>query len=513
MPAAFLISCQEDAAKIKYSVNVSVVNDFTTVVDAINNGSLKNEAAIKALIEAIDKMNADQSAKLQAIVDVLNSVDATLEAKLAAVEAAIKSQTLSLEAKLELLEKAINAQTVSLEAKADLLEKAVKALTDSIDDMNASQSAKLQAIAEVLTSVSTTVETKLAALEAAVKAATLSLEGKLDLLSQAIKALPDYSSKLEAIETAIAGLPDYGEKIDAIRSAIAALPDYSEKFSAVVSALGFMEKSLKDAIGGADESLAGKLAEVSSEISDLIKSVDLGNESAVSALDKIFRKLDDLKTAIGGESSSDDDDEDYVDLGLSVKWAKCNLGAEKPWDYGDYYSWGEIETKAEYTWESYKWMNPNVANEFGYTKYTIDDEYFFGVWYDNEWNFIGDGKASLDLEDDAAAAKLGSPWRMPTKEEFDELLQCDMYVAICSGVRCVRIIGPNGNSIFLPFAGGRDGSSPYNVGNNPIYWSSTLGSRTGYAWYFTYYLYSGDHFASECELPNVVGLSIRPVHP
>lgn len=74
---AFLTSCQEDAPEINYTMNVSVINDFTKVVEAINNGSLKNEQAIAKLTEAIDKMNADQQTKLQAIIDVLNSVNAT----------------------------------------------------------------------------------------------------------------------------------------------------------------------------------------------------------------------------------------------------------------------------------------------------------------------------------------------------------------------------------------------------------------------------------------------------
>ena len=80
---AFLTSCQEDAPEINYTMNVSVINDFAKVVEAINNGSLKNEQAIQKLTEAIDKMNADQQTKLQAITDVLNSVNATLETKLA----------------------------------------------------------------------------------------------------------------------------------------------------------------------------------------------------------------------------------------------------------------------------------------------------------------------------------------------------------------------------------------------------------------------------------------------
>ena len=106
---AFFTSCQEDAPEINYTMNVSVINDFTKVVEAINNGFLKNEEAITKLTEAIDKMNADQQTKLQAIIDVLTSVNATLETKFAAIEAVIKAQTLSLEAKLALIEAAIKA--------------------------------------------------------------------------------------------------------------------------------------------------------------------------------------------------------------------------------------------------------------------------------------------------------------------------------------------------------------------------------------------------------------------
>ena len=100
---AFFSSCQEDAPQIDYTMSVTVVNDFSKVVDAINNGTLKNEQAIAQLTAAIDKMSADQQTKLQAIKDVLNSVNATIDAKLAVIEAAMKAQTLSLEGKLALI--------------------------------------------------------------------------------------------------------------------------------------------------------------------------------------------------------------------------------------------------------------------------------------------------------------------------------------------------------------------------------------------------------------------------
>ena len=102
---AFLTSCQEDAPEINYTMSVSVINDFTKVVEAIDRGALKNEEAIAKLADAIDRMISDQ----QAIRDVLGSVNTALETRLIALEAALKAQTLSLVDKLDLLEEAVNA--------------------------------------------------------------------------------------------------------------------------------------------------------------------------------------------------------------------------------------------------------------------------------------------------------------------------------------------------------------------------------------------------------------------
>ena len=488
---AFFSSCHEDATEVDYTLNMSIVNDFNKVAEAIDNGSLKNEEAIKALMEAIDRMNADEAAKLQVIADVLNSADAKLETKLAAIEAALKSQTLSLESKLSALEESVKSQTLSLESKLDLLEKAVKALAESIDKMNADQATKLQAVIDALGSVNTSLETKLAALEASVRAWTVSLEGKLDLLKRAIEGMPDYSSRLEAIEAAVNALPDYSEKLAAIEAAVGALPDYGEKFDAVVSALGTMEKNLSGAIDEAEKELAGKIAGVSAAVSDIVRSVDNGTESAASALERILERLDELK-----EAATKADDEEYVDLGLSVKWAKCNLGAEQPSDYGDYYAWAETEPKADYSWETYKWMPSGKDDPEFVTKYNNTD-----------------GKTILDAEDDAATVKLGSPWRMPTKEEFQELLdRCATTYVARDGVNGLKVSAPNGKSIFLPAAGCYDGSRLEHVGVAGLYRSSSLGAPAGYAWSMLSNL-NVDYSILTLEYGALYGFSVRPVHP
>ena len=293
---AFFTSCQEDAPEINYTMNVSVINDFTKVVEAINNGFLKNEEAIKKLTEAIDKMNADQQTKLQAIIDVLNSVNATLETKLAAIEAAMKAQTLTLESKLTLLETAIKNQTLKQEEMAGKLITAIENLQGDMQE-------KIAAIAEAINNVNTTLQSKLALIEAAIKAQTLSLEAKLALIEAAIKALPDYSAQLEAIKTAIENLPDYGDKLDAIATAIKAIPDYSDKFDAVTAALGAM-KAQVETLGTAQAGIVTEIGNTTAAINTLIASVNSGNTAAAAALADIVNKLEELKEKIGNSGGS-----------------------------------------------------------------------------------------------------------------------------------------------------------------------------------------------------------------
>lgn len=500
---AFLTSCQEDAPEINYTMNVSVINDFTKVVEAINNGSLKNEQAIAKLTEAIDKMNADQQTKLQAIIDVLNSVNATLETKLAAIEAAMKAQTLTLESKLALLETAIKNQTIKQEEMATKL-------IDAINTMEGNTDAKTDAIVEAINSLNTALQSKLALIEAAIKAQTLSMEAKLDLLEQAIKALPDYTSQLEAIKTAIANLPDYGDKLSAIEAAIKALPNYNSKFDAVVAALNAMKTQI-EALGDGQTAIAEKIAAVTTAINNLIAEVNSGNTSAAAALAQIIQKLEELKGNIGGGDTPST--EDYVDLGLpsGIKWATKNLGASKPSDYGDYYAWGETEPKTEYTWATYKWMQTGQSDWKHITKYTFSDGKTEGIWYDASGNFIGDYKTTLEAADDAATQKLGSPWRMPTYDEIQELFyHCTWTWTTQDGKNGYEVKGTNGNSIFVPAAGSRRSSELLGAGSSGFCWSSSL--HTDYS-YFARDLHLGSDGHSLSYYDRCCGFTVRPVHP
>ena len=154
---------------------------------------------------------------------------------------------------------------------------------------------------------------------------------------------------------------------------------------------------------------------------------------------------------------------EYVDLGLSVKWATCNVGAETPEDYGDYFAWGEVEPKTTYDWSTYKYG----TNYDQLTKYCNNSSYGKDGFTDN--------KTVLDPEDDAVAVNWGGAWRIPTKAEQDELRDnCTWTWTTQNGVNGYKVTGPNGNSIFLPAAGYMYEGTLGNAGSHGEYWSSSL---------------------------------------
>ena len=174
-------------------------------------------------------------------------------------------------------------------------------------------------------------------------------------------------------------------------------------------------------------------------------------------------------TTFGAPSS-----EEAVDLGLSVKWAPYNVGASKPTEYGNYYAWGEIEPKTDYSSETY--VGP--ADFFG----SVDT---YGTEYD------------------VAYVKWGHEWRIPTMDELIEIQEkCKWEATEQDGVKGMKVTGPNGNSIFFPAAGRCVGNRFEDVGVTGHYWQGCAngdGSQTGE---YTYY-----------DLNAITnGLSIRAVY-
>jgi uncharacterized protein YjdB len=200
---------------------------------------------------------------------------------------------------------------------------------------------------------------------------------------------------------------------------------------------------------------------------------------------------------------------EYVDLGLSVKWATFNVGASKPEEYGDLFAWGETKPKATYDWSTYNLSN---GRSYSHTKYCPSDK-------SDYWGGSGspDNKTVLDFDDDAANVNWGESWRMPTDTEWTELREnctwtwTDDYngTGIAGQIVTSKKAGYTNNSIFLPAAGLQNGTSLLYVGSIGYYWSSSLYTYSpNGAWLALIHptAYGFDSYSREC------GRSVRPVY-
>ncbi|MBR6031910.1 MAG: hypothetical protein IKP36_08135 [Bacteroidaceae bacterium] len=160
------------------------------------------------------------------------------------------------------------------------------------------------------------------------------------------------------------------------------------------------------------------------------------------------------------------DTHEWVDLGLpsGTLWATCNVGANSPEEYGDYFAWGETQPKDTYNWSTYMWCN---GSEYTMTKYCAQCSYGY--------NNFKDELRGLLPEDDAATKNWGSPWHTPTIGQIEELCNnCTQVWTQQGGVNGILVIGPNNNTIFLPAAGIRWSGDLHYVGSICIFWSSSL---------------------------------------
>ena len=173
-----------------------------------------------------------------------------------------------------------------------------------------------------------------------------------------------------------------------------------------------------------------------------------------------------------------------VDLGLSVYWCSCNVGAEAPEEYGDYYAWGETKTKSSYYTKNYS-------------------------YYDSEKEaYINIGENISGTEYDAATVNLGSDWRIPTKSEIQELIEkCSWEWTLISNIRGYKVTGPNGNSIFLPAAGWKSYTHVYEK-NSRVY--STCAMK-GYSDSKCFIFHGAAEFHELTIDDKYKGVSIRPV--
>lgn len=354
---AFFSSCKENAPELDYEMKVTVVNDFTDVVDAINQSNVSKEQAIKNIAAAIDNMKGDQNDKLQAIIAALNSTNTTLEKQLNVIAGAMQSMSIDLPAKVELIKTAV--------------------------------------------------------------------EGR-----------PDYNEKLEAVRAAFQNI-NPNSQLEALN---ALLDKYGENFTNKLSSISgwFMEigygNGRLDMIKRAIESLGGyggKLDAINTQMTALLQALESGNMSDKEAMAEVAKKIKELELNAGVGVPKET--MEYVDLGLpsGIKWAKCDLGASSPENYGDEYSWGETWTK----WTTDYYYFTDIV-EGQYTKYDSRDKRFF-----------------LEKEDDVAYLRLGEGWRYPTWNEVQELYDnCTVTASTLNGWPGVMFVSKiNNNYIFFGY--------------------------------------------------------------
>ena len=386
--SAFFSSCQEEGSLIKYKTEVQVINDFNEVVNSINNGKLKNEQAIQELVTAIDNIKGDQKAKLQAIVDVLNNVNNTFDTKLNVIAAAMKSLSTEMPTKIDALAKAVE--------NMPKYEEMLEAIKTALVNINPNEQLKL-------------------------------LEGVLDKYFSDELKYPDdplsFKGKMyyciAEIEDTLRYMTYKDDKFKAIRKAIEKLAGENAKLDGILDNMKKIVEAIKD-----------------------------GNTDEKEGWAEIAKQLEQLKAAAGIGGGTTTDKVGYVDLGLPSGnlWAECNLGASSPEAYGDYYAWGEVKPKQEYTKSNHKWYKEGAPSQ-GFTKYNN-----------------GDGKLTLEDEDDAVIQKLGNGWHTPTLADFRELTN-QKYTTIekttLNGVAGYQITSKkNGKSIFIPCAGFKNSEKP-----------------------------------------------------
>lgn len=202
-----------------------------------------------------------------------------------------------------------------------------------------------------------------------------------------------------------------------------------------------------------------------------------------------------------------------VDLGLSVKWAECNLGASTPEEYGDYYAWGDVETlyveghgseknctewkegkEKGHKWSTYKWSTRNG---------TITKYYYDGL------KTLQLGENPEETLDDAARAVLGGKWRMPTEAEMNELVKKCKWIWDNTRIGYI-VTADNGNCIFLPAAGYRIEKYLVDAGKVGAYWSSTVSQEESSEDAILISFRKGEYQVDN-GFPRFYGIPVRPV--
>ena len=437
-------------------LNITLTSDYSTLIDAMKDNNKTLIEKLGMIEQAIKNGNTDAKSAQDLLLQAINAINGTLDQKLAAIEEAIKGQTTSLETKLTLIEAAINGGFANNKTALDLIKEALNTLNGTVSE-------------------------KLAAIEEAIRSQTTSLETKLGLIQTAVETgLADNKTAIEQLKTAIESIKD---------------------------STGNLKRTIDSIVSALDDIKGALDTDIATLLQDIKNSID-GIQDYSEILTAIKTAIENIQINAGTPA-----DERAVDLGLpsGLKWASCNIGASKPEEYGDYFAWGE--TKPYYT-EGHAQDNPCTSWREG-----KDAGYRWASYFDTKDNgstfetYAQDKEKNLKSENDAATANWGGTWRMPTKDEMDELCtNCDWEWATINGVKGYKVKSKsNDNFIFLPAAGYRSLDSLDFDDDSGYYWLSSLEQTSSSIAYcliiFEQYTSSGSSFG------RISGRSVRAVCP
>lgn len=509
----------------------------------------------EALSQRISELKTYVEEQLKAAKDWAQATFSTLEqyqqtvSALAALEQSIKDLKTELS---EAISKAISDSETSMKAWVNEqlsgywtcaeLESKLRALQEEFTENDDAQQKQIDSLSQVLEeSVSSLTEAYQAAIASAIKDSEGRISEKIAKdIAAANKVLEDRITKLEG---RVKDLEDWKEKVNAqiedlisrVQS-INVVPQYSDGSVDIHNCLSESEIDIEISPSSVAEKLVEQGASVFSMaavytetkavsfIDIPVKRVSYDNGVVTlsvdgSVLSKSFLSGSQTasariavsagKTDIKSEYFSIQVYYDMMDLGLSVKWAMCNLGASAPEEYGLYYQWGDTEGYGSDTsdgksffWSDYKWCNGAANSLIKYNSWTI-------------YGDVVDNLTVLETVDDAASAALGGSWRMPTAEEFQELInKCTWTWTTLNGINGFKVQstvdGYTDNWIFLPAAGWRI-TNTLSDKNSLGYWSKSIGIRPDAACSIYYYPNEDSHDVAPGNTSRPIGFSIRPV--
>ena len=292
---------------------------------------------------------------------------------------------------------------------------------------------------------------------------SVQIEGQLNETITGLKnSIDEKDATIESLHKKVSQIQDIVKNFEIVKSERSELQNNLYDLQQKLKKAESETQNILEQSRTTEERLQSRIEEISQQLAS--------TNNKLSSTQKLLQAFKDAETQ--QKTAGTINGHEYVDLGLSIKWATCHVGANSPEDYGSYFAWGETRSKSSYYWENLKYCNDNTGDSFSK--------------YNQNQGGTRDNRTRLELSDDAARANWGGSWRMPTLDDIKELKeQCSWQWTTMNGHPGYRVTSKrNGRSIFLPAAGSRVGSSSYGVGSYSSYWSSSLYASYSYSAYY-----------------------------